>query len=89
MGYTQAIEMANMINLEQEIRWHLQNNHHPPVSSEIFPIAVRAVRLCREDRFDETIVTFFEYQLYGWKVPARAIVEAYRLEPWVNALEVG
>jgi hypothetical protein len=88
MGYTQAIEMANMINLEQEIRWHLQNNHYPPVSSEIFSIAVRAVRLCREERFDETIVTFFEYQGFGWSVPAYVIVEAYNLELWVNELEV-
>jgi len=88
MGYTQAIVMANMIDLEQEIRWHLQHNHYPPVPREMIQIAVKAVRLCREDRFDETIVTFFEYQGFGWSVPAYAIVQAYHLELWVNELEI-
>jgi len=62
MGHTQAIVMANMINLEQEIRWHLQHNHYPPVPREMIQFAVKAVRLCREDKFNETIVTFFEHQ---------------------------
>lgn len=88
MGYTQAIVMANMINLEQEIRWHLQHNHYPPVPREMIQTAVKAVRLCREDRFDETIVTFFEQQVFGWSVPAYVIVQAYHLELWVNELEV-
>jgi hypothetical protein len=88
MGYTQAMEMVNLISLEQGIRWHLQYNHYPPVSREMIPIAVKAVMLCREDKFDKTIVTFFEHQLYGWSVPAYVIVEAYHLEPWVNELEV-
>ena len=64
MGYTQAMEMVNVINLEQSIRWHLQYNLSPPVPSEMIPIAVKAVRLCREDKFGETIVTLFEHQGY-------------------------
>jgi hypothetical protein len=88
MEYTQAMEILNLIDLEQGIRWYLQHNHCPPVSIEMIPVAIKAVILCRKNKFDETIVTFFEHQLFGWKVPARAIVEAYHLEPWVNALEV-
>jgi hypothetical protein len=88
MGYTQAIEMANMINLEQEIRWQLLHNHYPPVPEEMIHVAVKAVRFCRDDKFNETIVTFFEHQFYGWSVPAYVIVEAYNLELWVNELEV-
>ena len=87
MGYTQALEMVNLICLEQGIRWHLQCNHYPPVPIEMVPVAIKAVILCREDKFDETIVTFFEHQFYGWKVPAYAIVEAFHLEPWVNELD--
>lgn len=88
MVYTQSIEMVNLMDLEQAIRWHLLNNHYPPVSSEMIPIAVKAVRLCREDKFDETIVTFFEHKGYGWSLPAYAVVEAYNLDPWVDELEL-
>lgn len=88
MGYTQEIEIVNLMDLEKGIRWHLQYNHYPPVSSEMIPIAVKAVRLCREDKFGETIVTFFEHQGYGWSFPAGVIVEAYHLEPWVNELDM-
>jgi hypothetical protein len=84
MGYTQAIEMANLMDMEQCIRWHLNYNHYPPIPIEMIPIAVKAIRLCREDKFDETIVTFFEHQGYGWSLPAYAIVKAYHLEPWVG-----
>ena len=88
MGYIQAIEMANLMDLEQGVRWHLRHNHYPPVPSEMIQIAVKAVRLCREDKFNETIITVFEHQGFGWSVPAYVIVEAYHLEPWVNELEV-
>ena len=87
MGHTQAIVMANLMDLEQGVRWHLQHNHYPPAPSEMIPIAVKAVRLCREDKFDETIVLFFDHQVYevfGWSVPAYVIVDIYHLEPWVN-----
>lgn len=90
MGYIQEIEIVNLMDLEQGIRWDLRHNHYPPppVSSEMIPIAVKDVRLCREDKFGETIVAFFEHQGYGWSFPACVIVEAYHLEPWVNELEM-
>jgi len=84
----QAMEMVNVINLEQSIRWHLQYNHYPPVSSEMIPIAVKAVRLCRDDQFDEKILIPFEHWSYGWLVSADVIVKTYHLEPLVNELEV-
>jgi hypothetical protein len=90
MGYLETQEMANLMDLEQGIRWHLRHNHYPPVPNEMVPVAVEAVRLCREDKFDETIVIFFEhqdYKLYGWSVPAYAIVNIFNLEPWVNELD--
>ena len=88
MGYLQAIEMSNLMDLEQGIRWHLQYNHYPPVPKQMIPVAVAAVELCRDDQFNKTIETPFEHRVYGWKVPAYIIVEAYHLEPWVNELEV-
>ena len=91
MGYMQSVSMAEMnINLEQAITWHLRHNHYPPVPSEMVPVAVEAVRLCRDNKFNETIVIFFEhqdYELFGWSVPAYAIVHIFHLEPWVNDLD--
>ena len=88
MGYTQAMEMVNLISLEQGIRWHLQCNHYPPVPNQMIPVAVKAVLLCREGNFSETVKTPFEHRIHSWTVPAYVIVEAYHLEPWVNELEV-
>jgi len=84
MGYTQAIEMANLLDLEQGIRWHLRHNHYPPVPSKMIPIAVEAIRFCQENRSGEIIRIFFVNQDFGWSVPAHVIVEAYHLEPWVG-----
>jgi hypothetical protein len=84
MGYTQAVEMANLMDLEQGIRWHLRHNHYPTVPSKMIPIAMEAIRFCQENRSHEPMLIFFVNQDFGWSVPARVIVEAYHLEPWVS-----
>ena len=88
MGHIQALETLKLINLEQDIRWNLENNYYPRVPDVMIPIAVKAVMLCREDKFDETIVISFEHQFHGWMIPAYVIVEAYHLESWVTELEM-
>ena len=83
MGYTQATAMAEMsISLTESVTWQLRNNHFPPTPSEMIPVAVKAVELCRDNQFNKTIETPFEHREYGWEVPAYVIVEAYHLEPW-------
>ncbi|MBW2608442.1 MAG: hypothetical protein JRD05_12505 [Deltaproteobacteria bacterium] len=84
----QAMEMVKVINLEQSIRWHLQHNLCPPVPNKMISIALKAVMLCRENKFSEDILLPFGRQV-AWMVPAYVIVEVYHLEPWVNELEVG
>jgi hypothetical protein len=88
MEYTQSMEMVNVIKLEQSIRWHLQCNFYPPVSSDMIPIAVKAVMLCRNDQFDEKILIPVEHWSYGWYVSAYVIVKAYHMEPLVDDLGV-
>jgi hypothetical protein len=83
MGYTQAIGMVNLMDLEQGVRWHLQHNHYPPVPNKMISIALKAVMLCRENKFSEDILLPFGRQV-AWMVPAYVIVEVYHLEPWVN-----
>ena len=86
MGHTQALEILNLITLEGDLRWHLQNNFYPRVPDVMIPIAVKAVVLCRNDQFNKTIEIPIEYRM-GWMVPAYVIVEIYHLEPWVNELD--
>ena len=87
MEYTQAIEMLNVIKMEKSIRRHLQFDYYPPVPSEMIPIAMKAVILCRENNFNENVLIPFENRI-GWVVPAYIVVETYHLEQWVNELEV-
>ena len=85
MGYTQALRVLDLITLEGDLRWHLQNNCYPPAPNVMIPILVKAVILCRNDQFNETIEVPIEHRM-GWLVPAYVIVESYQLEPWVNEL---
>ena len=86
MGHIQALETLKLINLEQDIRWNLENNYYPRVPDVMIPIAVKAVILCRNDQFNETIEVPIEHRM-GWMLPAYMIVEIYHLEPWVNDLD--
>lgn len=86
MGYIQAMEMVDLISLEQGIRWHLQYNYSPPLPCEMIPIAVKAVILCRQYKFNENLLVPYENRI-GWMVPAYIVVETYHLEPWVNELK--
>ena len=54
----------------------------------MIPVIVKAVILCRNDQFNETIEVPIEHRM-GWMLPAYMIVEIYQLEPYVTDLEVG
>lgn len=90
MGNFQAGEMARLNkDLYSSISWQLRSNHYPPVPYEMIGIAVKAVELAREGDFDTEIKTPFEHRTYGYYVPARAIIESYRLWPWLDDGEEG
>jgi hypothetical protein len=87
MEHNEAMAIINVIKMEESIRWHLEHECNPPVPSEMIPIAMKAIMLCREDKFNESLIVPFE-EWFGWMVPAYVVVETYHLEPWVNELEV-
>ena len=74
MDYERAMAMVNLIKLEQSIRWHLQCNYGPPVPGKMTSIAVKAVMLCRENKFNENLLIPFESWM-AWMIPAYVIVE--------------
>ena len=87
MAYTPEGEMLNVLKMEPSIRWHLQHNFDPPIPNEMILVAINAVKLCRENNFNENLLIPFEYRI-GWMVPAYSVIETYHLEPWVHELEV-
>ena len=84
MGYLQATEMANLLDLEQGVTWQLRSNHYPPVPLEMISVAVLAVELCLEGDYTATVRTPFEHRVYGYDVPAHVIIDCYHLEPWCS-----
>ena len=82
MGYLQAMEMANMADLEIGIQWQLRCNHYPPVPGEMIPVAVAAVEACREGDYEKFINTPIPHKEYWHDVPAHIIVDVFHLEPW-------
>lgn len=84
MGYTQAIEMANLMDLEQGIRWQLLYNHYPPVPSEMIPGAIQAIEAYREGDYHRFIKSPFKHIDYWYDVPAHVIVDIFHLEPWCD-----
>jgi len=47
MGHIHALKRLDLITLEGDLRWHLQNNYYPPVPNVMIPIALKAVILCQ------------------------------------------
>ena len=84
MGALQANEMANMVDLEQGIRWQLLSNHFPPVPASMIRVAVEAVHAYRNGDQEKLITSPYEHCRYGFQVPAHAIIEAYHLDAWCH-----
>jgi len=87
MGYKQAFEMLDLMELEKEIEWHFLNNLDPLPPYEMVSVAVKAIVLCREGKLSENILIPIEGRI-GWVVPAYTVVKTYDLQPWMNELEV-
>jgi hypothetical protein len=44
MGRTSLQDTLNYTKKEQALKWHLQANHFPPVSSDFLPAARKAIK---------------------------------------------
>ena len=85
MGALQAREMASMteITLEQQLAWHLQSNHFPPIPVSMVQPCVEAIDAYWEDDLDKEI-DLPEGVSYRGKqtAPAREIIINHHLDPW-------
>jgi hypothetical protein len=74
--------------LETLLHWHLTANHYPPLPTSLIPCCIRSIELAASGqwtmrvRLPRGIVN----AAGGRYLPAQAIVEACRLEDFVDAL---
>jgi (2Fe-2S) ferredoxin len=85
MGSLQAMEMAEMLDTESAIAWHLQSNHFPPVTKSMVQACIESIDACNEGNFDKLISLPEGVGYKGLTVaPANAIVEQHHLDAWVE-----
>ena len=89
MGSLQAMEMAEMLSMEDALAWHLRSNHYPPVPLSMIQPCIDAIQAGLEDDWQRLI------HLNGssWRgqdyAPAYAIIEGHHLDPWLELDEEG
>lgn len=84
MGLNTALDLAENLDLESAIGYHLQGNHYPPVPLSMVQPCIDAIDAYYDEDYDRMI------QLPApvlWKgrdqAPASAIIEAHHLESWL------
>ena len=87
MGHMQAVGMADAVRhgtpLAAALEYHLQHNHFPPLPNEAIGIAREAIKRCAAGEPNAEVGT--PRGLH----PAWRIVQAWHLEPFVDAVEEG
>jgi hypothetical protein len=86
MGHSTARDIASTdISLEQQIAWHLQGNHYPPVPTSMVQPCIEAIEACNEGDYSRAITL---PESVSWKgsneAPAYAIIEGHHLDPWLS-----
>ena len=85
MGRLQAMEMAELADLDTALAWHLRSNHYPPVPLSMLQACKDAIELCNDDSpYD--LVSLPEGVTYkgDTEAPAWVIVEQHHLDAWLN-----
>lgn len=90
MGYLHATELATetSLSLEAQLHIHFSSNCYPPIPSFMIPVAIEAIKACKEEQYDLEIelpqgVTFRN----STTVTAINAVDNLRLEAWTSGEE--
>ena len=87
MGNLQAIEMADLADLDTALTWHLRTNHYPPVPLTMIEPCKQAIDAYWEDDLDRAIDlngSFYRGEPFA---PAREIIIAHHLDAWCSEEE--
>lgn len=94
MGRLQAEEVAQMVDLDPALAWHLQYNHYPPVPGAMAKPCKDAIEIARHwidgDEMDELVDLPEGVQWKGrsdGKAPASALIESFHLDSFLEEPE--
>jgi hypothetical protein len=84
MGYTTASALAEELDLEVALGYHLQGNHYPPVPLSMVQPCMDAIDAYWDEDYNQLIEL---PEGVSWRgethAPAHAIVEAHHLDSWL------
>jgi len=100
MGRMTAMSIAETdVSLEQQLAWHLQGNHYPPIPNAMVQPCIDAIDAYWEEDYDRLIQLPIDgvdrngepFQI-RWrdgsdKAPAWALVEHAHLDSWLPEIE--
>jgi hypothetical protein len=93
MGSVTAIGLADTtLDLETQLRYHLQGNHYPPVPVEMVAPCIEAIDAAYDEDYDRMIdmpmVGDFQILYRGdTQAPARAIIEQHHLSWFIDPVD--
>ena len=85
MGRLMAEEMAEVLDIDSALAWHLTSNHYPPVPVIMVEPCKEAIQACLENDWIR-MITLPDGVLYKNTnvAPAFQIVEQHHLHAWVE-----
>jgi hypothetical protein len=85
MGRLQAMEMAEMLSIDDALAWHLRGNHYPPIPLSMVEPCKEAIQAGLEGDWFR-MIEMPEGVLYRGSnfAPANAIIEQHHLDPWLE-----
>jgi hypothetical protein len=90
MGSLQAREMAELMEIDSALAWHLRANHYPPVPVSMVEPCKEAIQAFLEGDYLRKIELPNPVKYHGSSfAPADAIVEQHHLDAWVELDEEG
>jgi hypothetical protein len=89
MGSLQAQEMAEMLDIESAIAWHLRSNHYPPVPLSMVEPCIEAIQAGLEGEWHKLIHLNGAFYRGQEHAPAHAIIEQHHLDAWLELDEEG
>jgi hypothetical protein len=86
MGYSTALGIADTdISMEQQIAWHLQGNHYPPVPTSMVQPCIDAINAYWNDDHNALIEMPEGVSYKGSNyAPAWAIIDQHHLDAWLD-----
>jgi hypothetical protein len=85
MGSLQAMEMAEMLDIDSALEWHLRANHFPPIPVSMVQPCKDAIQAALEGDWMRLISLPEGVGYKGLTVaPADAIIQQHHLDAWVE-----